>query len=128
MRYLRAALVGFSASFFAGFAAVCFGGGGIPVFLYSAIPAIVVCVCLATAAPRLRHRPVLHHIVALLTAYFTGVFIFAVIAPAVEVSQHGIDRVNVAGYIGWSWIYAAVFLLLSYPTTYAASDIPRQTQ
>jgi hypothetical protein len=36
---------------------------------------------------------------------------------SVESSQRGIARVNVSGYLLWCWVYAAIFLPLSYPLT-----------
>jgi predicted permease len=52
---------------------------------------------------------------ALFAAYIAVVLAGSLGAVAVESAHRGLENVNVSGYLTWCWIYAAVFLPLSYP-------------
>lgn len=55
------------------------------------------------------------HLSAFVAAYFAVALAGSLGAVAVGSAHRGFERVNVSGYLTWCWIYAAVFLPLSYP-------------
>lgn len=70
---------------------------------------------LSLAASRTRDSRWRLHLSAFLAAYFAVALAGSLGAVAVESAHRGFERVNVSGYFTWCWIYAAVFLPLSYP-------------
>lgn len=79
----------------------------------SLVPCILAALALSLLGQGIRRSRLL----ALLVAFFAVVLAGSVGAVAVESSRRGIARVNVSGYLIWCWVYAAVFLPISYPLT-----------
>lgn len=84
-------------------------------FSVSAGPCALSALGLSLAAARTRGSRWRLHLSALLAAYFAVALAGSVGAIAVESAHRGLESVNVFGYFTWCWIYAAVFLPLSYP-------------
>ena len=78
---------------------------------------LVPCILAALALSFFPQRTRRSRLTALLVAFFAVALAGSVGAVAVESSQRGIARVNVSGYLVWCWVYAAIFLPLSYPLT-----------
>jgi cellulose synthase/poly-beta-1,6-N-acetylglucosamine synthase-like glycosyltransferase len=85
--------------------------------LWLARVSLVPCVLAALALSFFAQRTRRSRMTALLVAFFAVAFAGSFGAVAVESAQRGIARVNVSGYLVWCWVYAAIFLPLSYPLT-----------
>jgi hypothetical protein len=66
------------------------------------------------------------HLAAFLAAYFAVALAGSLGAISVESAHRGGEQVNVAGYLTWCWIYAALFLPLSYPLALLLQRLLRQ--
>ena len=86
---------------------------GIWLVQVSLVPCVLAALTLSLSAAH-AHRSRLK---ALLVAFFAVALAGSAGAVAVQASRFGLDRVNVSGYLTWCWVYAAIFLPLSYPLT-----------
>lgn len=84
-------------------------------FSVSVGPCALSALGLSLAASRTRGIRWRLHLSAILAAYIAVALAGSLGAVAVESAHRGIESVNVSGYFTWCWIYAAVFLPLSYP-------------
>ena len=84
-------------------------------FSVSVGPCALSALALSLAASRTRSSRWRSHLSALLAAYTAVALAGSLGAVAVESARRGPESVNVSGYLTWCWIYAAVFLPLSYP-------------
>ena len=86
---------------------------GIWLVQVSLVPCILAALALSIAASRVRRA----RLTALFVAFFAVALAGSVGAIVVQSSRFGFARVNASGYFAWCWVYAAVFLPLSYPLT-----------
>ncbi len=76
----------------------------------SLVPCIVAAVVLSVTDGVRRPR-----LTALIVAFFAVALAGSIGAIAVQSARFGFASVNASGYLAWCWVYAAVFLPLSYP-------------
>ncbi|RYD64034.1 MAG: hypothetical protein EOP84_33085 [Verrucomicrobiaceae bacterium] len=115
MKYTIAVLLGTIVSFVGSYSVsllgACMGwfyfSEGLWLVRVSLVPCILAALLLASMS-----RP--SRISALLVAYFTVALAASAGAIVAQATRVGIDRVNVSGYFTWCWVYAAVFLPVSY--------------
>lgn len=116
-RYVLALFVGFAAWLIACVIPVFVWADPLFLMRVSVLPTEFACLVLAWLSPRVYSRRTARHVTALLIAYFSVVLAVAVFAPAVQSAKGGYAGTNVSGYFVWCWIYGAIFLPVSYPTS-----------
>jgi len=119
MKHLYSALLGavtsIVGSYFISFASACLGwlhfSEGLWLVYVSLVPSVLAALALSLSDNHVRHT----RLIALCVAFFSVALAGSVGAIAVQSARVGFDRVNAYGYFTWCWVYAAVFLPLSYP-------------
>lgn len=121
MKHLYAALLGAVASIIGSYSisffGACMGWFYFSEGLWLARVSLVPCVLAALALSFTSARILRSRLVAVLAAFFTVALAGSVGAIAVQSARAGYGRVNASGYFTWCWVYAGVFLPLSYPLT-----------
>jgi len=120
MRHIYSVLLGMSASvlgsyiisFLGSFIGWCHLSDGAWLVQVSLIPSGLAGVALSFTSRFRRIR-----FTALLVAFFAVALAGSIGAVALHASRFGLDRTNVSGYFTSCWVYAAVFLPISYPLT-----------
>ena len=119
MKHVYAALLGAAASIVGSYSISFFGAcmgwfyfsEGLWLVRVSLVPCVLAALAFSFSSPHVRRT----RLIALCVAFFTVALAGSVGAIAVQSTRFGFARVNASGYFTWCWVYAAVFLPLSYP-------------
>jgi hypothetical protein len=114
--YFLAVFVGLAACLVGSVLPVVFWANPRFLFRVSVLPTLLASVILVALAPRVYPRRAVRHVVALGIGFLTVAVGGSVCAATAQVARFGYDRINVSGYFVDCWLYATIFLPLSYVT------------